>query len=170
MNEKIVENARAGRGLWIGLFPVAGTTVDGVGRIQTDPHVTLAHLGRDNTQDTVLRALAALATVRQLYAPFDCKSNGFARFIGGGREGNPIVVLLRGGNLRRVYESTTMELSDRCVKYDRSFDFLPHITLGRTTQAEVFAAPSPQIIRFDRVGLVCGDAREYRTLEREDVF
>lgn len=153
--------AAAGRGLWIGLFPAIdedlSTLVDGY--LPTDPHCTLVHLGKSVSDYTVEQAVRASSIASLERVDVLAAVGGVARFRGSDAEGDPIVALLQHAGIRAL-RTRLVELLDD-VLVPQTFDYTPHVTLRRCPRGvlESIAGVQKRVVRFSRVGVVCGDAR-----------
>lgn len=171
--EHLMEQIAQGRGLWIGLFPTKrDVPIAAAGYRNIDAHLTLAHLGRHKTEHMeYAKAIAqtaceAAARISRATDVIDATLNGVARFVGGGREGNPIVLLLRGRELYKTHQTAVDALDSVKLRYDESFDFVPHVTMGRASAALEVKIPLVErmSIQFGSVAVVCGNYRQFYNL------
>lgn len=160
MTATLFSEAAAGRGLWIGLFPLlddlrAPALVPELEGLATsdDLHCTLVHLGRDASAETVEQAIRAASVASVEREAIDARVGGVARFCGSDAEGDPVVVLLQHSGIRALRQ----RLVDQIELVPRSYDYTPHVT--PRSESIALWAPRRATIRFERVGVVCGDAR-----------
>lgn len=167
--DKLIENALAKRGMWIGVY--ADHTVPGgcltYGKWSNeDPHITLAHLGRSNTEKSVDDAIAALASAAKQTWVINARVHAVARFKGSIKEGDPLVALMRSesNGFRSAHISVMAALRTRGIHADDRFDFLPHMTIARVPRTDTIemhgldGVTSPMWV-YSSISLVCGDAR-----------
>lgn len=172
MAPSLLEQAAAGRGLWIGLFAPALDAcphlVDGY--VPDDPHCTLMHCGKYASADLVQFAREAAEVVSLEFPPIDARVGGVARFRGSDREGDPLVALLQHPTIRRAADRARLVLGSLLAPSAYAYDYTPHVTLRRVPRdgehALVSLAPvSTRVMHLTRVGVVCGEAREYHDLQ-----
>lgn len=162
--EDLITN-RAKRGAWIGLFPTTGAA--GI----ADPHLTIAHLGRDLDAEPIHKAhdlCAAVAT--RTVAPL-AKIDGTARLEQ--KAGSALVLLLRDADLISVVTTIQGWLQDSHIYYDRKFPFRAHLTMRRlkvNEVAEVARVNPDERVMFDQLGLVVGDHRVLWPLTGQPTF
>lgn len=163
--QELLAQADAGRGLWVGLHPATSHpfTLSVEGWHLSDPHCTLAHLGKNKPHlvDASVRGAKFLA---QQYAPVPARVGATARFKGSERDGDPLVWLLEQPKIRRI-ASDLRSFVD--VPDSDRFDYKPHLTLTRVPRS--IQAPTnhpPDLtLEFKSIVVVCGDARVYYPLE-----
>jgi 2'-5' RNA ligase len=158
--EALMRMARDGRGCWIGLFASNGPTLE-IGPWKTSEyHVTVAHLGRarDRSEQWMSNAVAATREAASNVFAIETKIHATARFRGG-RDGDPMVYLLKGDNLMSMHACVMRHLNHYDITYDDRFGFLPHITIGRMPHNSMiaFSHPVDTAIAFDTLKIVCGD-------------
>lgn len=157
--------AIAKRGMWIGLFPddrpeagfVNGPTI-------SNPHITIAHLGRTHDEPKVDRAIASLAAAAFQLDAFTADVHGVARFRGSKRDGDPLVLLLKADAFRSAHAAVTASLRTNGVDFDERFAFTPHVTITRIGVDNAAMYPPVSDVRpakfsFSTIALVCGDGR-----------
>jgi 2'-5' RNA ligase len=170
--DALIEQARAGRGLWVGLsllteevkpfkFAIAGyPAID-------DPHCTLQHLGKQSAL-LVAPALKASAKLADLHAPIEARIGGVARFSGSESDGDPLVFLLEAPIIRSlaVQLRDLMLLDGATVRNSGYFDYKPHVTVTRIPRDHGVHVDHPPkgSLAFRSIVVVCGDARQHFVL------
>lgn len=174
MNEtttRLVAEALNSRGLWIGLHPREPLPQD----LPPDSHITIVHIGKDHPTLTaaelaVASALQAAATIAGEFISIEAGVGGVARFRTASKtEGDPLVLLIQHPVIREMRDRALHVLTSLGVGPRKSWDFTPHLTLRRLPlpHADVNIPPvERRTISFDRVSVVCGDARLFHQLGR----
>lgn len=158
----LMRQAAEGRGCWIGLFTSRKelAAIEGTKYTNSDPHLTLAHMGRKVTESQMRELSSAASDTADNSCHLLAITHGYARFRGG-RDGDPLVHLIRGEHIHATHELLVRQLRQRNIGYDDRFGFLPHITVARcpgVAGVNIEHAVAHSWI-FDRITLVCGDVR-----------
>lgn len=175
--DKLIAEARAGRGLWVGLHLFRSTPDGAHTKLSvsaeypqiTDPHSTLRHLGKGSRAPILVpAALQAALTVSQTIRSFTSRVDGCARFRGSEREGDPVVFLLGSTTfrtVRQIFDARMSELGHN-LGHDY-FDYKPHLTVTRVPRGVTLEVTTPPELHleFRHVSVVCGDHRTYFPLK-----
>lgn len=164
----LTKQAIAGRGLYVALHQLQASStpdfqlvVTGYPRI-TDPHVTLAHLGKQ-AEHYVAPALHAAHALAGLSGPIEARVGATARFRGSESAGDPIVFLLETPIIRSLAARFRDELTNTGAPVRNSgyFDYKPHVTIARVPRGDdaTLTHPPDLAIVFRSVVVVCGEAR-----------
>lgn len=126
----------------------------------TDPsHATLLFLGKGLTPEsvTLLVDLVAEMASHDAAAPLVSRVGGVARFRGSAAEGDPVVLLISDLRIRRLHEV----LRERLEMPSPTWDYTPHVTLGRVPRSELVAFDLPVLgtVTFPSVAVCAGEAR-----------
>lgn len=164
--EAIVENAEAGRGLWIGM-PISQVPSEFEDLFE-DPHLTLVHLGKKNDALRVNGArLAVESALKKLgveQTAFRLQMTGLAFLYRYNSQPTP-VMLVNSSDVCRIHHTILDELRDYNVEVSNHFGFIPHVTLKLredynpgTTFTRLIAQRSFPVFSWG-VEMYCGDAR-----------
>jgi 2'-5' RNA ligase len=126
-------------------------------------HVTLTYLGEtDALSERKNTLLAVVESVASDTAPFDCRVNGYSRFINSENDDDHASVLSIGcPELDTLHTRLIEAFAEAGFLVDRTYGFSPHITLAYTdlTTPTVLHGPwnEPESLRFDRLYVFWGD-------------
>lgn len=142
---RLREQARVGRGLWIGLKyhkQEVGTSHPIDNYLPDDPHITLLHLGKRVDDDMVQVAQLAVQSVTKTsmpWWPMPLEITGVGWFW---RKNAPtLVALVNSAALCEVRQGLLHGVVARRKDYRQDrYGFIPHLTLDATTGAEHAAA------------------------------
>lgn len=170
--DHLVEQARAGRGLWVGLALATELpfklTVPDYPPID-DPHCTLHHFGKQAAL-LVAPALKVSQALAENQPPIDARVGGVARFSGSETDGDPVVWLLEAPIIRSLAAALRggMTIEGASVRNSGYFDYKPHVTVTRVPRDHALTIPHPPklTLTLRSVVVVCGDHRVYYPFQR----
>lgn len=172
--EKMIHNAGHGRGLWIGLDiepsthheeakrslemmnPEANGGITLLSKPQSEVHLTLAHLGRDNNANVVHAAIAACELVSGMTNEGAFSVEAVARM------SRHVVAIVSPRWIDKICDDIDSALRDRHVSSDKTFVGIRHVTMAELKRG-VDKVTIPYVMRHTLVTkkliIVCGDAR-----------
>jgi len=165
--DKIFEQVKLGRGLWIGLFPerceaLAENRMRILAGIERRPdempeledlHITLAHLGKNVSQSFVEKAHAAMEVTAAMHTEMMVNMTGVLRLR------KHITIALVPDQVIKLRTSLRGSLNDRQINVDDRFGMTPHMTIAKFGELEQprvpFIAEKPLL--FKGLTMVCGE-------------
>jgi 2'-5' RNA ligase len=167
--ERLVANAGAGRGLWVGLDIERSprhellrleleSTPNPTGRLRLteDTHVTIAHLGRECGRREVEAAVTACHVLSRMLHVTSVSVEGL------GRLRDHLVAVIAPRWIDDVVAHVERCLADSHVHADRSFVGIRHVSIG-TVAGQNVTMMMPRIsgytLRMHELMTVCGDDR-----------
>jgi len=167
ITDKIFEQVKLGRGLWIGLFPEhCESLVENRQRILDgienrpdempelkDLHLTLAHLGKNMSLSFVERAYASMEVTAAMHTETTISMTGVLRLK------KHITIALVPDQVLKIRHHLVGSLSDRDIKVDTRFGMTPHMTIAKFGELEQPRVPFIQEkpLRFLGLTMVCGE-------------
>src|SRR5690242_9139002 len=131
----LYHNAFNGRGLWIGLFPTRPIQHDITPWLPNDAHITLAHLGRHDSEVVARHALTITHDALRWYhdrwndEPIPGSITGCGWFW---RRNEPTwIALVNSSPIFELRAKLIDSLKVMGVEFDEKFGFIPHITLEK---------------------------------------
>ncbi len=169
--EQLHSNVRAGRSLWIGMFPepseellanrtkILETNADLFKESEApgDLHVTLAHLGKNRSVKDVAATHAAVELAASLQiGDLSVQMTGVLRLK------MHVVLALVPDYVIGIRSKVRASLDDRQVSFSDNYAMTPHLTIARLAYEHdlpVLPSIAERRLTFRSLTLVCADAR-----------
>lgn len=164
---QLSEQARQGRGLWVGLFMPADGSLRSHGMslyMPEDAHVTLLHLGKDRTAEDVEILCEAVEIAWSCLSETDHQRSLSAELTGIGmfwrRYAPTPVGLVNSAQMFALRATLIGLLGDKNVAPNDAFGFIPHVTL-KDFSFESSSYHSWKSVRFNfpMITVVCGNVK-----------
>lgn len=161
VTDRLVANACAGRGLWIGLSIERSPRHELLRleletsnlKLTDDTHVTVAHLGKRNGSREVTAALVACKILSRMLHVTSVSVEGL------GRLRDHLVAIVAPRWIDDVVAHVDRCLADHNVYPDRSFAGIRHVSIGIVPRGAVMSVPrvDQYSLRMIELMVVCGD-------------